>query len=103
MKYSKWTLKIHKADKNAEKMSSKEDWLYFQISTQKPTLLNIGCFWQYFVPMSIVLHVNVTSFFKCSSISRIISLIANFYCYTMQLLYVKLFISLISLMKRNKV
>ena len=48
MKNIKLTHKIHKTDKYTEKMSSKEDWLYLLISTQRPTLLNIGCFWQYF-------------------------------------------------------
>ena len=74
MKNIKWTHKIHKTDKNTEKMSSKGNWLYFLISTQQPTLLSIGCFWQYFVPMSIVLHVNLTSFFKFSSVSSITNL-----------------------------
>ena len=45
---------MHKTDKNIEKMSS----------TQQPTLLNIVCFWRYFVPMST--DVNLTSFFKSS-------------------------------------
>ena len=72
MKHIKWT---HKTDKNTEKMPSKEeDWLFFLVSTQQPTLMNIGCFWEYFVPMSIVLQVNLTSFFKFSSISIIINL-----------------------------
>ena len=48
MKNIKLTRKIHKTDKYTEKMSSKEDWLYLLISTQQPTLLYIGCFWQYF-------------------------------------------------------
>ena len=56
MKNIKSTHKIHKTDKNTEKISS----------TQQPTLLNIGCFWQYFVPVSVVLHANLTSFFKFS-------------------------------------
>ena len=56
-------------------MYSKEDWLYFLISTQQPNFLNnLRCFWQYFVPMLIVLHVNLTSFFKFNSISSIINL-----------------------------
>ena len=33
-------------------------------STKQPTLLNIGCFWQYIVPMYIALRVNLTYFFK---------------------------------------
>ena len=74
MKNIKWAHKIHKTGKNAKKISSKEDSLYFLISIQQPTLLNIVCFWQYFVLMSIVLHVNLTSFFKLSSISSIVSL-----------------------------
>ena len=48
MKNIKLTHKIQKTDKYTGKMSSKEDWLYLLISTQQPTLLNIGCFWQYF-------------------------------------------------------
>ena len=40
--------KIHKTDKNTKKMSIKEDWLYFVISTQQPTLLNIWLFWAEF-------------------------------------------------------
>ena len=75
MKNIKWTHKTHKTDKNTKKMSSKEDWLYFlMVVTQQLTLLNIGCFWQYLFPMSIVLHVTLTSFFKFSSISNIINL-----------------------------
>ena len=35
-------------------------------SNHQPTFLNIGCLWQYFFPMSTVLHVNLTSFFKFS-------------------------------------
>ena len=54
---------MQKTDKNTEKM----------YSTQQPTLLNIGCFWQYFVPMPIVLHANFTSFFRCCCISMRIS------------------------------
>ena len=68
---------MHKTGKNTEKISSKEDWIlisYFLISTQQPNLLNSGSFWQYFFPMSIVLHVNMTSFFKFNSISSIINL-----------------------------
>ena len=68
MKNIKWTHKIHKTSKNTGKTSFKEDWLliyYFQISIQlESTLLNIDCFWWYFAPMSIVLHLNLTSFFK---------------------------------------
>ena len=45
-------------NENTEKMSSKEDWLYFLISTQQSTLLNLDCFWQYFVTTSVALHVN---------------------------------------------
>ena len=56
MKNIKWTHKIQKTDKNTEKMSS----------SHHPALLNIGCFWKYFVPMSIILHLNLTSFFKFS-------------------------------------
>ena len=51
----------------------KEDLLYILISTQQPTLLNIGCFWQYF-PMAIVVPVNLASFFKLNSISSVINL-----------------------------
>ena len=36
--------KIHKKDKNTEKMPFKEDWLYLLISTQQPALLNIWLF-----------------------------------------------------------
>ena len=43
-----WVHKIHKTNKKSENMSSKEDLFYFLISTQQPTLLNIGCFLQYF-------------------------------------------------------
>ena len=35
MKNIKWTHKIHKTDKNTEKMSSNEDWFYLLISTQQ--------------------------------------------------------------------
>ena len=41
MKNIAWIHKIHKTAKNTEKMSIKEDWLYFVIGTQQPTLLNI--------------------------------------------------------------
>ena len=41
MKNIRLTNKIQKTDKNTEKMSS----------TQQPTLLNTGCFWQYIVLM----------------------------------------------------
>ena len=33
MKNTKWIHEIHKTDKNTEKLSIKEDWLYFLIST----------------------------------------------------------------------
>ena len=48
MENVKWTHKIHKTDKYTVKMSSKEVLLYLLVSIQQPTLLNIGCFWQYF-------------------------------------------------------
>ena len=60
------TQNTQKKNKNTERMSSKEDLLYFLISIQQPILLNIGCLWQYFVPMSIVLHVNLTSLYKAA-------------------------------------
>ena len=82
MKNIKWTHKIRKTDKNTDKMSSKEDWLYFLISTQQPTLLNIGCFRQYFVPMSIVLQANLTNFLKFSSISSIIFVVQFLWLYS---------------------
>ena len=69
--------KYTKQTKILKKMSSKEKWLlisYFLISTQQPTLLKIGSFWQYFVPMSILLHLNLTRFFKFISITSIINL-----------------------------
>ena len=51
-----WVPKINKTNKKSEKISFKDDWLYFLISTKQHTLLNIGCFLQYFIPMSIVLQ-----------------------------------------------
>ena len=36
-----WILKMHKTDKNTEKMSIKEGWLCFLISTQEAILLSI--------------------------------------------------------------
>ena len=71
--------KCTKPTKIMKIMSSKEDWLYFLISTKQPTLLKIGYFWKYFVPMSIVLHINLTSFYKFSSISSIINLTGTIY------------------------
>ena len=38
MENIKWTHKIHKTNENTEKMSFKEDWLFFLISTQQSTL-----------------------------------------------------------------
>ena len=35
-------------------------------STQQTTLLNFGCFWQYFVPLSRVVLVNLTSLTRFS-------------------------------------
>ena len=81
MKNILWTHKIDKTDKNTEKMFSKVEWVlisYFLVSTHQAILLNIGCFWQYFVSMSVVLHVNLISFFICSSISSIINLSGTF-------------------------
>ena len=56
------------------KIYSEENWICVLVTTQQPTWLNIGCFWQSLVPMSIVLHVNLTSFFKFSSIGSILNL-----------------------------
>ena len=61
MKNIKSTHKIHKTDKNIEKMPF----------TQLPTLLHIGCFWQYFVRMSIVSHINLISFFKFCTLQQL--------------------------------
>ena len=69
MKNIEWIHKIHKADKNTEKVFIKEDY-----------------------SMSIAFHVNLTSFLKFSchfneAIRTI--LVAQLYGHTLQLLYVK--------------
>ena len=35
-----------------------------QLALSNLLCLLVGCFWQYFVPMSKALHANLTSFFK---------------------------------------
>ena len=56
MKSIKETHKIHKTDKNTKKH-------FFYPTTY---FVEHWLFWQYFVSMSIILHLNLTNFFKFS-------------------------------------
>ena len=58
--------KIHKTDKNAKKclLIRLQDRFLFSISAQQPIWCIVGCFRQYFVPVSKAFHANLTSFFQ---------------------------------------